>query len=89
MEVEKTVLENHNKPTILAALRPEPYTSYNQWVWTNFKKKIIHSPLTSARWKLAKTVFENLNKPAIIAALGPEPSSSYNQWVWTNFHITL
>ena len=85
----ETVFENLNKPAITTALGPEPSSSCNQWVWTNFKNKIIHSPLIGARWKWAKTVFENLNKPAIATALGPEPSSSCNQKVWINIMATL
>ena len=49
-----------------------------------FKKKIIHSQLIGAKWKLAETVFENFTTPAITTALGQEPSSSCNNWVWTN-----
>ena len=82
---QRQFLENLNKPVITTALGPEPSLSCNQWVWTNFKNKIIHSPLISARWKWAKTVFESLNKPAIATALGPETSFNCNQWVWTNF----
>ena len=79
------VFENLNKPAIITVLGQRPSSSYNQWVWTNFEKKIIHSPLIGAKRKLANVVFENLNKPGITTGLGPTPSFSCNQWVLTNF----